>query len=268
MLKNDRFPRSNRYNPAWIAENPAGANPLWLAEWLCERIRLEPDSRVLDLGCGRAKSSIFLAREYGVQVWATDLWTGATETMARVRDAGLTDRVFPIHADARQLPFAGGFFDAVLCIDSYNYFGTDDLYLNYLCHFIRPGGTFAFVSAGLTADFGTEVPEHLRRFWTSDAWNIHTLDWWRTHLSKTRLVEVTDADYIADGWQLWLEWAEATDASDWYLQTLRTDRGRYLGYAGVIARRVDGPALAEYAWPSTLRSVPTPYQRHPVLRSE
>jgi SAM-dependent methyltransferase len=268
LLKDARFPRSNRYNPAWIMENPMGAHPLWLAEWLCERIGLEPGSRVLDLGCGKAKSSIFLAREYGVQVWATDLWTNATENLARIVDAGLADRVFPIHADARQLPFAGEFFDVVLCIDAYNYFGTDDLYLNYLAHFVRAGGTFAFVSASLTTEFGTEVPAHLRRFWTSDAWNIHTLDWWRTHLSKTRLVEVTDAGYIDDGWQLWLAWARATGAPDWYREMLCIDRGGYLGYAGLCARRIRGEPLAEYAWPATLRSVPAQYEPHPVLRSE
>jgi len=35
--------------------------------------------RVLDLGCGKALSSIFLAKEYGTQVWATDLWISATD---------------------------------------------------------------------------------------------------------------------------------------------------------------------------------------------
>ena len=33
---------------------------------------LRPGMRVLDLGCGRAASSIFLRREFGVQRWATD----------------------------------------------------------------------------------------------------------------------------------------------------------------------------------------------------
>ena len=36
---------------------------------------LEPGMRVLDLGCGKGLSSIFLAKEFGVQVWAADLWT-------------------------------------------------------------------------------------------------------------------------------------------------------------------------------------------------
>jgi cyclopropane fatty-acyl-phospholipid synthase-like methyltransferase len=34
---------------------------------------LKPSMRVLDLGCGRAMSSIFLHREFDVQVWAVDL---------------------------------------------------------------------------------------------------------------------------------------------------------------------------------------------------
>jgi len=52
--------------------------------------------RVLDLGCGRAISSIFLHREFGVQVWATDLWYSVSENILRVRDAGVDDGVFPI----------------------------------------------------------------------------------------------------------------------------------------------------------------------------
>ena len=104
---------------------------------------LRPGMRVLDLGCGRAMSSIFLRREFGVQVWATDLWFSASENLQRIRDAGVEDGVFPIHADARSLPFAAEFFDAIVSIDSFFYYGTDDLYLNYLARFVKPGGRSA-----------------------------------------------------------------------------------------------------------------------------
>src|SRR5437868_11248292 len=86
----------------------------------------------LDLGCGRASSSIFLHREFGVEVWATDLWFSASENIQRIQDADVEGHVFPIHADAHSLPFAAEFFDAILSIDSFVYYGTDDLYLNYL----------------------------------------------------------------------------------------------------------------------------------------
>ena len=129
----ERFPRSSAYHADWIMAGMSGAaNPLWMAEWLVEALELRPGMRVLDLGCGRALSSVFLRREYGVQVWATDLWFSASENLRRIRDAGVEDGVFPIHADARALPFAAEFFDAVISLDSFPYYGTDDLYLSAL----------------------------------------------------------------------------------------------------------------------------------------
>src|ERR1043166_8547253 len=122
-LVSEQFPRSSQYHPEWVLANASGgANSLWLMEWLTTAMHLQPGMRVLDLGCGRASSSIFLRREFGVQVWATDLWFRASENMQRIRDAGVEDGVFPIHADARSLPFAPDFFDAVVCIDSYFYY--------------------------------------------------------------------------------------------------------------------------------------------------
>ena len=87
-----RFPRAAKYNPDWVLASVSGAaNPLWLSEWLAAAMDLRPGMRVLDLGCGRAASSIFLRREFGAQVWATDLWFSASENMQRIRDAGVED---------------------------------------------------------------------------------------------------------------------------------------------------------------------------------
>ena len=69
----DEFPRSNGYDPRWVVENTMGPNVLWFTESLSQVMTLEPGMRVLDLGCGKTASSIFLAREFDLQVWATDL---------------------------------------------------------------------------------------------------------------------------------------------------------------------------------------------------
>jgi cyclopropane fatty-acyl-phospholipid synthase-like methyltransferase len=69
------FSRASTYDPQWLLDNAmAGPPVICLAEWLTGRMKLEPGMRVLDLGCGRAVSSVFLAREFGVTVWAADLW--------------------------------------------------------------------------------------------------------------------------------------------------------------------------------------------------
>lgn len=77
-----------------------------------------------DLLCGLA--SVFLAREFDLQVWAGDLWIQADGNDHRFREAGLGDRVFPLHIGARSLPFAESFFDAIVCVDACIYFGKDD----------------------------------------------------------------------------------------------------------------------------------------------
>lgn len=66
------------------------------------------------------------------------------------------------------MPFPEGFFDVILSIDSYIFFGTDDLYLNYLQKFLVPGGTLGIVMPDLMKDFENGVLEHLIDFWGQD----------------------------------------------------------------------------------------------------
>jgi cyclopropane fatty-acyl-phospholipid synthase-like methyltransferase len=78
-----RFPRASTYDAQWVLKNAmAGPPALWLVEWLAEAMTLQPGMRVLDLGCGRATSSIFLAKEFGVTVWAADLWIKPTDNIS------------------------------------------------------------------------------------------------------------------------------------------------------------------------------------------
>jgi cyclopropane fatty-acyl-phospholipid synthase-like methyltransferase len=267
-LLNARFPRASRYHPDWVMEGAFGGNPLWLAEWLSEKVTLREGMRVLDLGCGRAKSSVFLAREFGVQVWATDLWISADENLMRLRHAGIEERVFPVHADARHLPFAAEFFDAILSLDSLQYYGTDDLYLNYLLHFLRPGGQLAMASAALVQELQGPVPSHLEQFWCAENWCLHTPRWWQRHWGRTGLVEVETSDLMPDGWQLWLAWAQAMGFDAWYRETLEQDAGRYLGYGRVVARRVAGKALPTRSRLDSLAANDISFDRHPLLRDE
>jgi SAM-dependent methyltransferase len=210
-LLTERFPRASQYHAEWVIANASGgANSLWLTEWLTPVLDLQPGMRVLDLGCGRASSSIFLRREFGVQVWATDLWFSASENLQRLRDAGVEDGVFPLHAHARSLPFASDFFDAVVCVDSFPYFGTDDLYLNYLAQFVKPGGPIGIVGTGLVQEIDGPMPEHQQAWWTQDCWAIHSAAWWRRHWERTGIMDIALADTMLDGWQSWLNWLRAT----------------------------------------------------------
>lgn len=88
-----------------------GPNPVWLAEALTEVMPLAPNMRILDMGCGKAISSIFLAKEFGVEVWAADLWVPPDENWRRIEREGLQGKVHPVHVEAHSLPFAEAFFE-------------------------------------------------------------------------------------------------------------------------------------------------------------
>lgn len=262
-----QFPRSSVYNPDWvIASASGGANSLWLTEWLASVLGLRPGMKVLDLGCGRAASSIFLAREYDVTVWATDLWFSPSENLQRVRDAGVEERVYPIHSDARSLPYAGEFFDAIVSIDAFAYFGTDDHFLSNLARFVKPGGAIAFAAAGFVEEISAEVPAHLAEWFGAEpaVWSMHSSAWWRRHWEKSGLVDVERAESMPEGWELWLAWHRAVCPDNRLeIDTVEADGGRCLTYNRVVARRRADARLED-----PLLSIPASYVQKPLLRDQ
>lgn len=250
-LTHARYPRSNSYDVRWVIENQMGPNALWLLEWLAPALGLDalrPCARVLDLGCGRAMTSVFLAREYDAQVTAADLWIKPDENARRVTEAGFADRVLPVHAEAHDLPFAEDSFDAIVSIDAYQYFGTADLYLPTLTRLLKPGGRIGVVVPALREEpDGLEPPAHLRPWWEPDFWCFHSAEWWRRHWTRSGVVEVETADWLDDGWRDWLLWCDviAEESPEEFHRTMarrvgemvRLDEGRALGFVRLVGRR-------------------------------
>jgi len=258
-----RFPRSSTYAPDWISENGFGGNALWQTEWLCERLDLRPGMRVLDLGCDRAKSSVFLAREFGVEVWATELWVSPSENYERIRDAELIGRVFPLRADAHKLPYAEKFFDVITAHDCYSYYGTDDLYLNYLVQFVKPCGQIGIAGAGLAQEISPPLPAHLEPIWSQDFWCLHSAGWWRHHWSRTGLVDVELADNMPDASEVWTHWQRQNSPENTIeIEAVEHDAGRHLTYIRMIACRRAGIQLQPYCWPDGSFSLPHAYERN------
>lgn len=241
------FPRAANYPPKWALEHLMGPNVLWLAEALSQVMDLRPGMRVLDMGCGKAISSIFLAKEFDLQVWATDLWIGATDNLGRIREMEVEDRVFPIHAEAHALPYAEGFFDAIVSLDAYQYFGTDALYLATLARLVKPGGQIGIVGPGLVEELDA-VPEHLAPWWETEFWCFHSPVWWHRQWGRSGAVVVEHADLVPNGWEHWLRFSEV--CAEWGYpdpsipvdpardaEMLRADAGRTIGFSRVVGRR-------------------------------
>src|ERR1700694_769311 len=199
-ISSTAFPLTAKYDPKWIRDNALGENALCQVESLARRLSLRAGMRVLDLGCGKATSSIFLAREFGIEAWAADEATSPTENRKRAIALGCEASVFPLRVDAHSLPFAKEFFDAVIAIDSFLYFGTDERYLGYLIQFIKSGGFIGVVDIAFTRELRSieDAPEYLRPQYPKHWSYVHSVEWWKQHWEKTGLVDMQCAELLPE----------------------------------------------------------------------
>ena len=237
------FPLTAKYDPDWVRANALGENALCQAEVLARRIPLHAGMRVLDLGCGKATSSIFLAREFGVEVWAVDDTISPTENRGRAEALQCERSVFPLQLDARKLPFPEDFFDVVTAIDSFLYFGTDERYLEYLTPFVKRSGYIGMVDIAFTRPLQSieDAPGYLRddfgKYWSY----VHDVPWWVQHWEKTGLVEVLHAGHLAESDALLRDYAHVRppgQAEDAIMRASRSDREGLLSLFCMVGRRL------------------------------
>ena len=235
MITDPLYPKAAKYDAEWQLENEMGSPCLWLTEAIAEKMDLKPGMKILDLGCGTAISSIFLAKEYGVLVFATDLWVDASENQQRISQAGVDHLVFPIHAEAHSLPYANDFFDAAICINSYQFYGTADTYFNdHLSKLLKKNAQVGFALPGVLKEFDDLVPEYLKDHWWNDFYYFHSKEWWERYFRRAGSVDIYFSDdFDGEGNEIMLKWEPIPDR----MQLIRTDNGRNLCWFRLIVNK-------------------------------
>lgn len=231
--------KSSKYNEAFVRENMMGPNSMKIIEELSESLKFEKGMKVLDLGCGRGLTSIFLAKEYGVTVFATDLWISATDNFIRFKEIGLEDQIIPIHAEAHNLPFANEFFDVALSVDAYHYFGVEEDYLTKcFAPLVKKGGQIAVAIPGLKKDFPNGVPTELLPYWSDDM-NFHSCDWWTNLWKKSDLVSIKECKELKcldEAWKDWLSCDNKHAHND--IDMMKAESGNYFNLVSMSAIRL------------------------------
>lgn len=235
-----KYPKSEKY-AAMLGELIMGPNPIKLTEELLSRHRIPAGATVMDLGCGRGLTSLFLAREYGFRVFATDLWISADDTKRLFDSQGLSsDRIISIHADANELPFAHGFFDAIVTTDSYHYFGRDPEFLDRkLLPFVKPGGYVYIAIPGMKKDCHDHLPPELLLSWTpEDLETMHDAAWWGDMVGRAEGAEVLSVSEMESNAECWDDWLACdNDYARGDRKSMNAGAGKYLNFISIVLRR-------------------------------
>jgi len=227
----------------FLKENFMGPNSMMIMAELAESLDLRPGMMVLDMGCGKGLTSLYLAKYFDVTVFATDLWISATENFERVKQFGLEEKVFPIHAEARSLPYANEFFDLAISVDAYHYFGTDEYYLNnYLVPLVKTGGQIAIAVPGVTEEYDKNGPsEALKKHPYGVNGEFQTFKsnaWWNRLWVRSGVVEGIksfDLKCHKAAWDDWLYCGNEIGKGD--IPFIEADTDNQLAIVAVVARR-------------------------------
>lgn len=221
-----------------LMKNMMGPNAVRILEEMTGSLDLKEGMKVLDLGCGRGLTSIYLARKFGVTVYATDLWISATENYRRFKDQGLEDLIIPIHAEAHDLPYAEGYFDMIISVDSYHYFGYEKEYLDkHLAPLLKKGGQVLVGVPGLQNEFENGIPEEIKPYYKLE-YHFHSCQWWKEHWSRSELVddiECRDLSCHKTAWEDWLSCDNEHAKQD--IAMMEAEGGRYYNTVFIKARR-------------------------------
>ncbi len=219
-----------------------GPNPVKLEEELLMNCRIPEGAAVCDLGSGKGLTSVFLAKEYGFRVYAADLWIDPEENRCFFEKMGLSDdQITPVSADVTAgLPFDGEFFDAIVSIDSYHYFGRDKKFLDEkLLPFVKKGGYIYIAVPGMKRDCHDNLPKELLLSWTAeDMETMHDVAWWADMVGASRDAEVISVYEMQSNEEAWADWLKQENPyAIGDRKSMNAGAGKYLNFVAIVLRK-------------------------------
>jgi SAM-dependent methyltransferase len=207
---------------------------------------------VLDLGCGAAESSLYLANHFGAKVVAADLWRDPADNARKIESQGHRGNVVPLRLDAsRPLPFAEEYFDAILCVNSLNFYGTDIAVVDQIARHLKQDGVFCSGGECLNEEFTPDQiadPPAVYSFsqvvWEDDFLTSHSPGWWADHIARSEELQLVSCEELEDGQRFYEEQALLTEPEGYF--GLSPEQARELEIRQIEYGRENRPYMTVY----------------------
>ncbi|MBP2836901.1 SAM-dependent methyltransferase [Dickeya parazeae] len=232
-------PFTDSYDSAFLLDTMMGPNAMRITEEMAAQLPITPGMRILDLGCGKGISSILLAKKYDVTVFAADLWITPTENARRFASQGVDSHIIPLLLDVtKEIPFAQEYFDMIISVDAWQYFGNNDSMLAKMLPFVKPNGLIAVAVPGFIQDYSEgNLPEVVKPFWTPD-WYFYSCHWWRTLWEKEPGIEILQLREMDSCQQAWDDFMPCTLAQEMMVPIMEAGAGAYFNMIQIVGRKV------------------------------
>ena len=150
----------------------------------CSELGLQPGQKILDVGCGIGGSAFFMARHYGVDVFAIDLsqnMISIAKDYWNEQPSGIQHRVQFHIEDATKMDYPEDFYDIVYCQDTILHIFEKKVLFENLFKCLKPGGKL------MISDYCRGDGEHtmsFRKFIKTRGYQLITLNEYTRMLEK------------------------------------------------------------------------------------
>ena len=210
-------------------------------EIMAQAVRLGPETRVLDLGCGYGSTARYLAKNYGCPITATNISENELElAWDRTLEAGLDELIEYEYGDFHDLIYADDSFHVVWSQEAFLHAADKSKVLSECRRVLVPGGTLVFTD--ILVRSGTPEADRTRiydRVKSPDMWDLS--DYRRT-LEGLGL-QISRAE----------DWSEHVARSyGWVRDRVLEERHKLLGV--VDSETIDGTVEALGFWVEAARA--------------
>ncbi|HEX7567242.1 MAG TPA: class I SAM-dependent methyltransferase [Anaerolineaceae bacterium] len=171
---------------------------------LAETCHLGQDSNFLVIGCGIGASTCYLVQKLGCRGTGIDLSEGMVAwSQKRAQRAGLASQLEFKVADAQNLPFEDGAFDAVLCESVNAFIPNRARAFGEYARVTRPGGYVGFNECTWIQPPPQELVDFVYR--AMDRAVFETPACWQVLLEQASLTDVQAHTYKVTALRQWLD---------------------------------------------------------------
>ena len=132
------------------------------------------------------------------------------------------------------------YFDAVISVDSYNYFGRDKSYLDdKLLPHIKGGGYVYIAIPGMKKDCHDNLPPELLLSWTPEQMDyMHDVKFWAELVSASKLCDVIEVAEMQSNDEVWADWLrQENEYAVGDRKSMEAGAGKYLNFIKIILRK-------------------------------
>lgn len=160
---------------------------------MADDCKIGPRSKVLDIGCGKGNTAIFLAKEYGCGVVGVDLSKDMVEYAEEAaRRAGLSDKISFQSCDAQRLPFPDASFDIVFAECSTVLMDKAKSFGEFL-RVVKPCGRVGDLEMSWKKTPSERIAGRAFELW--EGFETMTFDEWRAFFESVGMIDVKVDDF-------------------------------------------------------------------------